>query len=190
MAVKNAEITKQAREALDGRWWFVVGVMLLYFIIMAAIGNIPLVPLVLGGPLTLGLCIFSLSIARKEKNTKLVQIFQGFNRFEDSLVAYLLVLLYTLLWTLLFIIPGIIASIAYSQTFFILADDNKIDPEQAIKKSKEMMKGYKWKFVCLNFRFIGWALLSVLTLGIGFIFLIPYIQISQTKFYEDIKNAS
>lgn len=189
MAIKNSEITAKARELLSGRWLFVGGVLLLYFIIVGVIGNIPFAMLILGGPLTLGLAIFSLSFLRKEKNNELEQIFLGFKSFQTSLVAYLLVVLYTLLWTLLFIIPGIIASLAYSQTFYILADE-KIEPAQAITKSKQMMMGYKWKFFCLNLRFFGWALLSILTLGIGFFFLLPYIQISQALFYEDLKSAS
>jgi uncharacterized membrane protein len=51
-----------------------------------------------------------------------------------------------------------------------------------------MMDGYKWKYFCLGLRFIGWALLCVLTLGIGFLWLSPYIQVSYAKFYEDLKK--
>ena len=48
------------------------------------------------------------------------------------------------------------------------------------------MKGYKWKYVCLSLSFIGWMLLSILTLGIGLIFLYPYMQVSYICFYEKI----
>ena len=58
----------------------------------------------------------------------------------------------------------------------------------ALRKSKEMMDGYKWKYFCLGLRFIGWALLCVLTLGIGILWLSPYVQVSYAKFYEDVKN--
>jgi len=96
--------------------------------------------------------------------------------------------LFVFLWSLLLIIPGIIASLAYSMTFFILADEPELGASDALAKSKRMMRGYKWKYFCLNLRFIGWAILCVISLGIGFLWLIPYMQISYAKFYEDVKT--
>jgi len=96
--------------------------------------------------------------------------------------------LFILLWSLLLIIPGIIAALSYSMTFYILADDNSIGAMDAINKSKKMMYGYKWKYFCLGLRFLGWAILCILRLGIGFLWLSPYVHVSVTKFYEDIKE--
>jgi uncharacterized membrane protein len=96
--------------------------------------------------------------------------------------------LFIVLWLLLLIIPGIIAAISYSMTFYILADDKSIKPMEAIDKSKKMMDGYKWKYFFLCLRFFGWALLCILTLGIGFLWLIPYINVSIAKFYDDVKE--
>lgn len=50
-----------------------------------------------------------------------------------------------------------------------------------------MMKGNKWKLFCLGWRFFGWMLLCMLTLGIGFLWLVPYIKVSFAQFYDDIK---
>ena len=75
-------------------------------------------------------------------------------------------------------------------TFYILADDNTIGAMEAINLSKKMMYGYKWKFFGLILRFFGLALLCILTLGIGFLWLIPYINITIAKFYDDIKANS
>jgi len=97
-------------------------------------------------------------------------------------------IIFTVLWTLLLIIPGIIAAISYSMTFFIMADDDSIDAMAAIDKSKAMMNGYKMKYFRMNLRFLGWSLLCFLTLGIGFLWLIPYMYVSYVKFYDDIKN--
>ena len=33
-----------------------------------------------------------------------------------------------------------------------------------------------------------WILLSILTLGIGFLWLIPYMQVTEVKFYESLIN--
>jgi uncharacterized membrane protein len=91
-----------------------------------------------------------------------------------------------LLFLIALAIPSIIASIRYSLTYFIMADNPELTAAEAIKKSSAMMAGNKWKYVCLNCRFIGWMLLCVLTLGVGFLWLTPYLVTSQAHFYEDL----
>jgi uncharacterized membrane protein len=168
-----------------------VGTFLVYIIIVGTLQVIPVIGSVIGlfiaGPMAVGICMFTLSLSRNE-NARLEQIFEGFRNYGTVLGAYLLMIVFIFLWALLLIIPGIIAAIAYSQTFYILAEDDTIDSMDALRKSKEMMDGYKWKYFCLGLRFIGWALLCVLTLGIGFLWLSPYIQVSYAKFYEDLKT--
>ena len=116
-------------------------------------------------------------------------MFEGFNTWLRSFKAYFLMILYIFLRLLLLIVPGIIAIYAYSQTYYILADDKNIGINDAIKKSKEMMMGNKWKLFCLGCRFIGWGLLCMLTFGIGFLWLVPYAQVSIAKFYDDVKGS-
>lgn len=183
MTTENRKLMQMARESLDGNWILAVGTFLVYMLIVS--GSSPLY-LVLAGPFTLGLAGFTLSLSRKEE-ARVEQIFHGFQYFGNAVIAYLLMFFYIFLWSLLFIIPGIIASLSYSMTFYIMADDPTIRPQQALDKSKKMMNGYKWKFFCLGLRFIGWFILCMITFGIGFLWLIPYIQVSAAKFYEDLK---
>jgi uncharacterized membrane protein len=191
MVKENTELMAEARETLSGNWGLAIATFLVYGIIISIFQVIPTVGPVLvlfiAGPMLVGISMFSLSLSRGE-NARLEQIFEGFKNYGTVLGAYLLMVVLILLWMLLLIIPGIIAAIAYSQTFYILAEDDAISSMDALKKSKEMMDGYKWKYFCLGLRFIGWALLCILTLGIGFLWLSPYIQISYAKFYEDLKN--
>ena len=67
--------------------------------------------------------------------------------------------IFIMLWTILLIVPGIIATLRYSQAFYILADDPSKGVMQCLKESKEMMKGNKAKLFCLELSFIGWCLL-------------------------------
>jgi len=120
----------------------------------------------------------------------LEQIFQGFDNFGTAMGAYLLMILFVFLWSLLLIIPGIIAAISYSMTFYILADDSSIGAMDAIDKSKRMMYGYKWKYFGLGIMFFGLSILCILTLGIGFLWLVPYKQVTMAKFYDDVKANS
>jgi len=183
MSTKNKVLMANARQTLAGQWKQPLLTYLLYMLI-TSIGGVA--GLIINGPMQLGSAIFSLNIARK-KELELSQIFEGFKLFTESFVAYILIVLFTSLWSLLFIIPGIIAALSYSQTFYILAD-NKISALDAIKESKKIMYGNKWKLFCLGFRFIGWGLLAILTFGIGLLWLVPYMSVSFANFYEDIKQ--
>ena len=186
--MENKKLMAMARESLSGKWGLAIGTFLVFWLIMAAAKSNGIAVLLIGGPMLIGLAIFSLTIARNQ-DAKLEQIFEGFKKnFGTALVAYLLKAIFVFLWTLLLIIPGIIAAISYSQVFYILAEDDSISGMDALKKSKEMMYGYKWKYFCLRLRFIGWFLLCIWSLGIGFLWLNPYITISCANFYDDIKG--
>lgn len=194
MRTENITLMRMAKESLNGKWGLAAGTFFVYFILIACI-QIPssfippigLASLIITGPLVLGIAIFALSISRNQ-NAELVQLFKGFENFGNSLAAYLLMVVFIFLWMLLLIVPGIIAAISYAMTFFIIADDPSIGPMDAIDKSKKMMYGYKWKYFCLIFRFFGWFLLCLLSLGIGFLWLAPYVQVTIAKFYDDIKD--
>lgn len=210
MATSNKELTAQAREALKGKWGTAVGAFIIYIVIIICITTFSYswdlitgafsmdtltkfspvstaCALIIKGPFSLGIAIFILAIARRNEDAQIEQIFWGFKSFIKAFFTGLLLHIFILLWTLLLIIPGIIAMLAYSMTFFILAEDKTIKPFEAIRKSREMMNGYKWKYFCLNLRFIGWILLCYLTLGIGLFWVMPYMEVSFAKFYEDIK---
>lgn len=97
--------------------------------------------------------------------------------------------IYSMLWSILFIIPGIIASYSYAMTSFVLADNPEMSANEAIRESKRLMKGNKWKFFCLQLSFIGLMIIGALTLGIGLIWIIPYQQATYAAFYRDICPA-
>jgi uncharacterized membrane protein len=197
MNTENITLMREARESLRGKWGLAILTFFIYTLLTTTSGSTRLygsmltissmLTLIIGGPLALGAAIFSLSISRG-KEAMLEQIFQGFNNFSTALIAYLLIILYVLLWALLLIVPGIIAALGYSMVFYILADDPLIKPQDALKKSKSMMDGYKMKLFYLCLRFFLLALLCILTLGIGFFWLIPFIHVTMAKFYDDIKG--
>jgi uncharacterized membrane protein len=189
---KNSEITRRARASLQGKWGLAVGAFFVVFLLEGTLQSWPktgsLFYLLVGGPFSLGTAYFSLSISRGY-GARFEQIFDGFRSFGKALGAFLLIFLYVVLWSLLLIIPGLVALVSYTMTFFIMADNPEIRVSDALKESQRMMRGYKWKFVGLWLRFLGWSLLCLLTLGIGFLWLIPYYHISVACFYEDIKDA-
>ena len=112
----------------------------------------------------------------------------GFGRVLRYVGGMFLMGIYMFLWMLLLVVPGIIKAIAYSLTPYILKDYPELSVNQAINLSVKMMKGHKMRYFLLTLSFIGWGLLGILTLGIGYIWLTPYMYTTTAAFYQDVKN--
>ena len=112
----------------------------------------------------------------------------GFGRVLRYVGGMFLMGIYIFLWMLLLVVPGIIKALAYSLTPYILKDYPELSVNQAINLSVKMMKGHKMRYFLLTLSFIGWGLLGILTLGIGYIWLTPYMYTTTAAFYQDVKN--
>ena len=98
--------------------------------------------------------------------------------------------LFLALWTLLFIIPGIVKSYSYRLVPYLVKDHPELTGTQAIKMSRQLMRGHKWNAFVLDLSFIGWFLLSALTLGILHVFYVgPYVQATDAELYRAITEA-
>ncbi|WP_032123182.1 DUF975 family protein [Clostridium amazonitimonense] len=186
----NAELKDIARFQLQGRWGNAILGFLIYLIITLAIGGVPkaggFIALILQGPMMLGLAKFFLQFKRTNENVPYELLFSGFNNFTNSLILGVLIEVFVALWTCLLVIPGIIALLSYSQAFYIMADNPDIAPMEALQMSRSYMNGNKGRLFLLQLSFIGWAILSIFTLGIGMLWLGPYIKLSETNFYDDL----
>ena len=184
--MRAQEIRKEALSKLEGNWIPMIGMCLLTAIAIAALNwlSILLVPLLIPG-----LCVFSLNLVRGT-NPDITNLVSTYKNYLNALVAYVLYGVILVVGYFLFIIPGIIFTYMLSQIFFIIADNPQIEAIDILKKSTQMMKGYKWKLFCLHLSFIGWILLSVITMGIAFIWVGPYIKTANTIFYENLKSLT
>lgn len=186
----NSDYKRNAIEALRGKWGVSALVTLIYLIIYVVSSRLPGVGrfaiILFSFPIYYGLEYIFLGVYRGRK-PEVDQLFHGFTDFTRVFVTGILMYIYVILWSLLLIVPGIIAGISYTMTYFILMDDPNIKAEDAIKQSKEMMNGHKARFFYLMISFIGWSLLNVLTLGIGTLWLNSYILTTKAAFYEDLK---
>ena len=161
-------------------------VLLPYIMMLASIGGIlGIVRFIVGGPVKLGYCRFLLKMHDGE-DAQVGDLFSRFDRFGDGFCLELLTSLYIMLWSLLFIIPGLVKAYAYAMAPFILEENPNMTPSEAIKASRELMDGHKFDLFCLHWSFFGWALLSVLTLGIGSLWLNPYMNAATAAFYRSI----
>lgn len=213
MELRISQIKKKALASLKGKWGIGVALTLIVFLVTTIVPTIVEV-LLSGGfsqwidqaetpliadmvnllisflfiPLSVASYWFYLVIARWN-DPKISDVFAVYKEWELSLKVIgtsILVGIFTILWSLLLIIPGIIKGISYSQVFFLLRDNPQLSALEAITESKNRMKGYKWKYFLLNLSFIGWAFIAIFTLGIGFLWLTPYISTANATFYNEL----
>ena len=161
------------------------GIVLL--IVLAAL-LVMCIYLVLGSVVSVGYAKFQLELMDRKVQLKVGTLFRYFEHWKTALATYLLKGLYIFLWTLLLIIPGFIAGYGYAMTNYILAEHPELTAREAIKRSEEMMDGNRVRLFCLHISFIGWSLLSTLTLGIGNLWLTPYRHAAEAAFYLDLVN--
>lgn len=76
--------------------------------------------------------------------------------------------------------------LSYSLCYFLMIDYPRENGSFIVKKSASLMKGNILKLIAFFLSFIGWLILSLLTFGIGLIFLTPYIYISFYYFYKNL----
>ncbi len=94
------------------------------------------------------------------------------------------------LCTLLFIVPGVFAHYSFRMAFYLQADNPDWSPWRALRESRRLMHGHRWRLACLDASFIGWFLLMGLTAGIAGVFVLPYFMTANAAFYEDLLDRT
>lgn len=199
--MNRAKIKEQARGLIKDNLWYLLkplviiglisfvasGILTILFGSESTVTNLAtsLIELAIL-PITFGYQVYVLKFVRKEK-MEINDIFKYYDKFVPIFLLYFLVGLFTTLWTFLLIVPGIIAAISYQQSTLIMIDGEE-DAMQCIKKSKAMMNGYKADYFMFMLSFIGWYLLVGITLGIAAIYVIPYVEVAECLYYEELKK--
>jgi uncharacterized membrane protein len=190
----NLDIIRKSRDLLNGKWLISIAVVFIYSLLTGSPSNIDnnfsIIVFIIGGALTLGLYIYFLNIIRG-KDAGIEDLFDGFKKFAQSTLAFILMTIIIILGFILLIIPGVVLICGLSQTFFIIADDEtNISGIDAMKKSWEMMDGYKLKFFLLNLIHMGMVILGILMLVVGIFYMLPIIYASLALFYDELKKGN
>lgn len=94
-----------------------------------------------------------------------------------------------LLWSFLLFIPGIYKNYQYRMVPYILAEQPDMDCKEALRMSKDMMDGEKWRAFVLDISFIPWHMLSIITCGIVWIFYAaPYVELTNAALYRRLED--
>ncbi len=194
--IQRVQAKTDAKAQLKGYWGRAIGAFVLIGLVSLASGVVNMIPFVgwigstaLASVVVLCMASYSLKFANGNK-PDVDEMFSGFENFLKAWGLNLVIGIFTFLWALLFIIPGIIKAISYSMAMYILADNPEIGVMEALNKSKEITTGHKWELFVVYLSFLGWTLLASLTLGIGYLWLVPYMQITYANIYNQIKGGS
>lgn len=211
---KKAKFFRDAAWAqLKGNWGHAVLFTLVFFLISAASGTFGVISelisagvisevddslwlelleyLFVAYPLSYGLSVSFLGYVRTGNDLTIGGMFDAFkanSNYGRVIGIGILVGAIGLLGFILLIVPGVIFAIAVSMSFYILKDNPELGVIDVIKRSIQMMKGHKMEYFCLGLSFIGWIILGILTLGIGFMWIYPYICTANAHFYEYVKE--
>lgn len=201
--MNTAELKANAKEQLRGKWAVAIATVLVANILIDSdvmykvsekfglIGlsiSCSLISLFLGGVISVGLCKFLLDMTTKREEPRFETLFSQFNIYLKTLGLNILITLSVCIGTILFIVPGIIVGLMFSQSYYILSEDPSKSITQCIKESVDMMNDHKWDLFYLELTFIGWWLLTAITVGIAGLWVAPYVKVTETNFYLSIKN--
>ena len=199
----NQTYKNRALESLEGNWGTAAIATLIIMLISGGVSSAVSLPFgndfatgmgingiwsLLCLPLQWGFTVFFLNLVRRD-DFNYERLFDGYKDFARTFLMEFLYAIAMAIGFCLLIIPGIIVSVGLVMAPYILKDDKEISAMDALKKSWEMTNGHKMKLFWLGLSFIGWIILSLMTLGIGFIFLLPYMDTTLAHYYEDIKEA-
>ena len=195
--MNRAELKAAAKSQIKGK----IGILFVITLIIGLISGaaIAVLSLIPGGSLIVSIIItpaFALSIVRVYLNLmngvtpKASDAFCGFDDFWAAFKVTFLVGLFTFLWSLLFVIPGIVKSLSYSMSTYILAENKGKPALECINESKAMTEGHKMDLFVLGLSFIGWGLLCGITFGIAGIWVLPYMQATYANAYNSLKPVA
>ena len=196
--MSRAELKARARAQLGGgifknAWMVALAACLLIALIQTAAGSVlPGIGMILVlGPLEYSKRYMFLKQARDGQPMQLGDMFRGFqDDFGGTLLIGFLTGLFTALWSLLFVIPGIVKYYAYSMAYYVKADHPDYNWKACVDESRRLMNGHKWEKFVQDLSFIGWSLVGSLCLGVGTLWVTPYVYATEAQFYDYVRRCA
>lgn len=169
---------------------------------------------VLSGALNFGIADYFTRLVKGEP-VAFKQLFAHFGRIGKGMGMTFMITLFSVLWSMLFVLPGsllvallillgvesmllvVLVMMAciipcafvvfrYAMVPYLLAEFTDLGVMDAIRESKRLMRGNCWRYFCLIMSFIGWYLLALVTFGLSYLWVNPYMQTANAAFYMDV----
>ena len=194
----RVEYKKNALSILHNNWSLPCLLTIIYVVLSCFADMTPFLGIIVSAIMSVGISFTLMKMAYVFTSGNLQTEKVSFSTFlealEDrwlvSLLAGLWNALWVILWSLLFIIPGIVKAYSYSMMFYVVAENPKIGAIKAMDISKILTQGHKADLFIMDLSFLGWIILSILSCGIGFIWLYPYMTMTEINAYYDLKRMA
>ncbi len=187
--MERAILKERARAQMRGKTGSLIAITVVYLLICWLSSYVAVLNLVLMPALTLAMIGIYLRLA-DGAHPAVRELFTEFSNFWGALKVMLLTAIFSFLWGLLLVIPGVVKQIAYSQALYILAENPSMGAREALRQSERMMVGHKMEYFLLQLSFLGWHILAGCTVGILYIWLIPYMQATNANYYIGLKACA
>lgn len=97
-----------------------------------------------------------------------------------------------MLWTLvLFPVATVVfmyLALIFSMIFYLMLDYPSYSTGEILKIAPQIIKGHKGRLLYVEFSFLPWILLSLVTCGIGILWVNVYRNMTLTNFYLDLRS--
>ena len=186
-------LIEKTKTQLKPFWGLSIIVCLVYGLLISIPSELnnfgQLLSLLIAGPLQLGLCIYFLKISNNNVPS-FYDLFEGFKPLLNILLAFVIINTLTFIGLFLLLVPGIIVSLGFSMTYYIIAENPDLPFNKSLERSWEMMDGHKMELFILHIRFIPFYLLGVLFFLIGVFVVIPWHNLTVTNYYKALKKKT
>ena len=186
-------LIQKTRDQLLSHWGLSISVCIVYTMLIAIPSELntfgEILSLLIAGPLQLGLCIYFLKISRENKSS-FYDLFEGFKPLINILLLFIIVNGLTIIGFIFFIIPGIIISLGFSMSYYIIAEKPEMQIIEVLEKSWKMMDGKKMELFMLHLRFLPWYFLGLLFFIVGVFIIMPWHNLALANYYLTIKDEN
>lgn len=97
-------------------------------------------------------------------------------------------LLYTAIALVIGLCIYVPVSLGISLAYYFLFDFPQYEGRETLALCWRMMKGHRGRLFLMELSFVPLILLCILSFGVGFLWLNPYMQMTYTRFYLDMMN--
>jgi hypothetical protein len=125
--------------------------------------------------------------ANNGEQVSALDVFVRYKEFGRWFALYLSMMIPIVVLSYMLFVPGIIVALSYSQALFLMLEDSDLKPQEALRKSAQLMNGYKADFFGLCLSFTGMVVLSALTFGLAGFYTIPYMRLTYAGYYQALK---
>lgn len=176
-------ILNLATNVVGEKEWVQIALFILFIIIGLLIYGL------LIGPWLVGMAAIHLDLERGSGKIDISLFATNFQNFFENLQLGLMYVLHILLWGLLLVGPGVYTYCSYAMCFYVKHDNPEFTWKECFDESERLMEGNRWRWIKLQWSFIGWKLLGLVAfIVLGYFWVTPYVRVSSAVFYDLIKD--